>query len=232
MTLLRSTLLLTCLAVLLSGGGTCAQEFTDGEDSKAHRGMAFTAIALSKIPYAKLYYRNGDKFIEIKWKNGSRSEPFPLSKTKHLEVFIEHDDPKRPYLMVGKAPLVPNTRKMLYFFAENASEKEKSLPVSLYGIDDSETIFPRSSYRFINFANVPLMVDFNNKRFALKPGLPEVQKVSLPQAGEFTPFVVRTGKGKVLGGTRLFSHATNREMVLIFPPKKGKDRLDIRYFSD
>lgn len=232
MTFFQFTLLLTCLAVLVSGELTFAQELTDGEDSKAHRGRTFTAIALSKIPYAKLYYRNGDQFIEIKWKNGSRSEPFPLSKTKFLEVFIEHNDPKKPYLLVGKAPLVANTQKMLYFFAENASEKEEALPVSLYGIDDSETIFPQSSYRFINFANVPLVVDFNKKRFALKPGLPEVRKVSLSQAGEFTPFVVRTTKGKVLGGTRLFSHATNREMVLIFPPKKGKERLDIRYFSD
>ncbi|MGA0898782.1 MAG: hypothetical protein ACO3SO_00080 [Luteolibacter sp.] len=232
MTLLRPTLLLTCLAVLVSGGFTCAQELTDGEDSKAYRGKTFTAIALSRIPYAKLYYRNGDKFIEIKWKNGSRSEPFPLSKAKVLEVFIDHDDPKKPYLLVGKAPLVPNTQKMLYFFAGNASAKEEALPVSIYGIDDSETIFPQSSYRFINFSNVPLVVDFNKKRFAVKPGLAEVHKVNLSQAGEFTPFVVRTSKGKVLGGTRLFSHATNREMVLIFPPKKGKERLDIRYFSD
>lgn len=232
MTLLRPTLLLTCLAVLVSGGLTCAQELTDSDDSKAYTGKAFTAIALSKIPYAKLYYRNGDKFIEIKWKNGSRSEPFPLSKAKSLEVFIDHDDPKKPYLLVGKTPLVPNTQKMLYFFAHNAAQQEGELPLSLYGIDDSETIFPESSYRFINFASVPLVVDFNKKRFAVKPGLPEVQKVSLSQGGEFTPFVVRTSKGKVLGGTRLFSHATNREMVLIFPPKKGKDRLDIRYFSD
>jgi hypothetical protein len=54
----------------------------------------------------------------------------------------------------------------------------------------------------------------------------------LTEAGGFTPFIVKDGEGKVLGGTRLFSHAASREMVLIFPPKKGKKRLDIRYFSD
>jgi len=235
MSSLRSTLLLTCLATLISGSLTYAQEPADSSDSgaaKPYTGMAFTAIALSKIPYENLYYRNGTKFIEITWRNGRRSNPYPLSEAKALEVFIDHDDPKNPYRLVGKASLVPGTKKMLYFVGQNSSAKEGELPLKLYGIDDSESVFPDSSYRFINFASVPLVIDFNRKRFLVKPGKPTVQKLSLSKAGAFTPFVVRTSKGKVLGGTRLFSHATNREMVLIFPPKKGTKRLDIRFFSD
>ena len=235
MSSLRSTLLLTCLATLISGSLTYAQEPADSSDSgeaKPYTGMAFTAIALSKIPYENLYYRNGTKFIEITWRNGRRSNPYPLSEAKALEVFIDHDDPKNPYRLVGKASLVPGTKKMLYFVGQNSSAKEGELPLKLYGIDDSESVFPDSSYRFINFASVPLVIDFNRKRFLVKPGKPTVQKLSLSKAGAFTPFVLRNTKGKVLGGTRLFSHATNREMVLIFPPKKGSKRMDIRFFSD
>ena len=235
MSSLRSTLLLTCLATLISVSLTCAQETAESSDSgeaKPYTGKAFSAIALSKISYENLYYRNGTKFIEITWRNGSRTFPYPLSKAKALELFIEHDDPEQPYLLVGKASLVPNTQKMLYFVGQNSSAKEGELPLKLYGIDDSESAFPDSSYRFINFASVPLVVDFNKKRFAVKPGKPTVKKLSLSKGGEFTPFVVRSSKGKVLGGTRLFSHATNREMVLIFPPKKGSKRMDIRFFSD
>ena len=139
---------------------------------------------------------------------------------------------KNPIYWWARRALVAGTKKMLYFVGQNGSDKEGQLPLKLYGIDDSQTVFPDSSYRFINFAPVPLVVDFNKKRFALKPGQPKVQKVRLSEGGEFTPFVVRTSKGKVLGGTRLFSHVANREMVLIFPPKKGKDRMDIRFFSD
>jgi hypothetical protein len=54
----------------------------------------------------------------------------------------------------------------------------------------------------------------------------------LTEAGGFTPFIVKGIEERTLGGTRLFSHAASREMVLIFPPKKGKIRLDIRCFSD
>ena len=52
------------------------------------------------------------------------------------------------------------------------------------------------------------------------------------EAGGFTSFIVKDIEERALGGTRLFSHAASREMVLIFPPKKGQKRLDIRYFSD
>jgi len=236
MSSLRSTLLLTCLATLISVSLTYAQEPVESSDSgeaKPYTGKAFSAIALSKIPYENLYYRNGTKFIEITWRNGRRSFPYPLSKAKALELFIEHDDPEQPYLLVGKASLVPNTQKMLYFVGLNGSKQEGQLPLKLYGIDDSETIFPDSSYRFINFVKVPLVVDFDKKkRFLIKPGKPIVHKLNLSKGGEFTPFVLRDTKGKVLGGTRLFSHAANREMVLIFPPKKGSKRMDIRFFSD
>jgi len=54
----------------------------------------------------------------------------------------------------------------------------------------------------------------------------------LTEAGGFNPFIVKDIEERTLGGTRLFSNAASREMVLIFSPKKGQKRLDIRYFSD
>ena len=225
------TVIAACLSL---ASATPAQEAASEpaqEEDKEMR-VSFTAIALTQMPYEKVYYRHGDKFIEIQWRNGMRTFPYSLSKAKALEIFIDSDDPENPYKLVGKTPLVSGTSKMLYFFAHNATPQEGQLPVSLYGIDDSESAFPESSYRFINFTSVPLVVDFNQKRFLVKPGKPTVQKVSLSKLGAFTPFVVRDNKGKVLGGTRLFSHATNREMVLIFQPKQGRKRMDIRYYSD
>ena len=225
------TVMLAWLSLAMMSGAQEPSSDAVQEKDKDMR-VSFTAIEIAKLPYEKVYYRNGKEFIEIKWRNGSKTIPYSLSKAKVFEIFIDHDDPEQPYLLVGKAPLVAGTNKMLYFFAPNASQQEGALPVRLYGIDDSERAFPKSSYRFINFTSVPLVIDFVKKRFVIKPGKPTVKKLSLPKAGEWSPFVVRSSKGKVLGGTRLFSHATNREMVLIFQPKKGEKRMDIRYFSD
>lgn len=220
---------------LLAMASVCLAEDPESgvdQDDNQEMRVSFTAIALTELPYETVYYRNGEEFIEIKWRNTLRTFPYSLSKAKALEVYIDHDDPERPYKLVGKAPLVSGTGKMLYFFAHNAAQEVGQLPISLYGVDDSKSAFPESSYRFINFTSVPLIVDFNKKRFQVKPSKPTLQKVKLSKSGEFTPFILRDNKGKVLGGTRLFSHASNREMVLIFKPKKDAKRMDIRYFSD
>tara|TARA_B110000977_G_scaffold58052_1_gene78945 strand:- start:667 stop:1356 length:690 start_codon:yes stop_codon:yes gene_type:complete len=229
MTSIRSHLLLALFAFIAFVATSSAQE---KPEKPKKTGSTFTAIALSSLPYEHLYYRNGREFIEIEWRNGRRSKPFSLSRAKALEVYIDHNDPKNPYLLVGKAAWVPGTQKMLYFFGERGKKREGQLPLNVFGIDDSETAFPESSFRFINFIRVPLLIDFNKKRFLVKPGKPTVKKLNLTKDGAFIPFVVSDSEGQVLGGTRLFGHALNRKMVLIFPPKKGKKRLDIRCFSD
>jgi hypothetical protein len=229
MTSIRSHLLLALFAFIAFVATSSGQE---KPEKPKKTGASFTAIALSTLPYEHLYYRNGREFIEIEWRNGRKTRPYSLSKAKALEVYIDHNDPKKPYLLVGQAALVPGTQKMLYFFGERGKQREGQLPLSSYGIDDSESAFPDGSFRFINFIRVPLEIEFTKKRFLVKPGKPTVKKLNLSKAGAFTPFVVSDTEGKVLGGTRLFSHATSRKMVLIFPPKKGKKRLDIRYFSD
>ena len=70
------------------------------EEDKEMR-VSFTAIALTEIPYEKVYYRNGEEFIEIQWRNGMRTLPYSLSKAKAFEVYIDHDDPENPYKLVG-----------------------------------------------------------------------------------------------------------------------------------
>lgn len=237
MTSLRAKALLLVFSAVVTAGLACAQEQTGDTGGAADaekqtvRGKAFTALALSKLPYKNLYYRSGKKIIKMEMRNGKRSMPYSLPSAKLLEIFTDHKDPEKKYRLIGKAPLVSDSQKMLYFFRARPKAGGR-LPIAIFAIDDSETAFPESSYRFINFMRVPIVIDFNKKRFLVKPVKPTVKKLNLTKSGEWTPFVVRDTKGKVLGGTRLFNHATNRKLVLIFPPKKGEKRLDIRFFSD
>jgi hypothetical protein len=172
------------------------------------------------------------KITKIEVQSSKRSKPYALSSAEFLELFTDHEDPELKYRLIGKAPLVTGSSKMLYFFKEIGSNDAGKLPVALFGLDDSELTFPNSSFRFINFINAPLLIEFDNERFGMKPGQSKISKLDLPAGGEFTSFIVKDIEERTLGGTRLFSHAASREMVLIFPPKEGKKRLDIRYFSD
>ena len=226
MTLYRLNTLLALLAAVFIAGISSA-----AEPNKRGR-ITFTVISLSSLPYETLYYRNGKEFTPIELRKSQRSKPYALSSAEFIELYTDHDDPEQRYRLIGKAPLVTESSEMLYFLKEVGSNKKGRLPVGLFGLDDSEATFPDSSFRFINFINAPLLIEFDNERFGMKAGQSKISKLDLPADGGFTQFIVKDIEEKILGGTGLFSHAASREMVLIFPPKQGKKRLDIRYFSD
>ena len=226
MTLYRLNTLLSLLAAIFLVGTSSAEE----PNKRGH--ITFTVIPLSSLPYENLYYRNGQKLTPIEIRKSKRSKPYSLSSAEFIELFTDNEDPEQRYRLIGKAPLVTGTSQILYFLRKNGSKQEGALPLGLFGVDDSEATFPDSSFRFINFINAPLLIEFNEKRFGMKPYQSTVRQLNLPEAGSFTPFIVKDIQERILGGTRLFSHAASREMVLIFPPEKGKKRLDIRYFSD
>lgn len=187
----------------------------------------FTLVALSSLPYEKIYYKKGEKMEEIQLRNSRRSDSYVFRGEGPLQLFI--DDSEQKFKLVGQAKPVVGANQVLYFLRASLQAK---LPISIFGIDDSRSQFSAGSYRFINFINQNLTIEFDKKKFNLRPRASQVQRVNLSKEGSFTPFIVRDAQGKLLGGTRLFSHASNREMVVILPPKEGKRRLDIRYFSD
>ena len=226
MTLYRLNTLLALLAAFFIAG------ISSAEEPNKRGPITFTVISLSSLPYETLYYRNGKKFTPIELRKSKRSKPYALSSAEFIELYTDHEDPEQRYRLIGKASLITGTSQMLYFLKEAGSKKKGRLPVRLFGLDDSEATFPDSSFRFINFINAPLLIEFDHKRFGMKAGQSKISKLDLPAGGEFTSFIVKDIEERTLGGTRLFSHAASREMVLIFPPKKGKKRLYIRYFSD
>jgi hypothetical protein len=226
MTLYKLNTLLALIAAFFLIGTSSAEEPNQGGR------ITFTAISLSSLPYENLYYRNGKEFTQIELRKSKRSKSYTLSSAEFIELYTDHKDPEQRYRLIGKAPLITGSSEILYFLKEVGSNKTGGLPIALFGLDDSDSTFPNSSFRFINFINAPLLIEFDNERFGMKPGQSKISKLDLPAGGEFTSFIVRDIEENTLGGTRLFSHANSREMVLIFPAKKGKKRLDIRFFSD
>jgi len=204
-----------------------------GEELQSKAGAStFTMIAPSSLPYETLYYLSGAEYIPIELRKDRRSEPYSISSAEFVELYTDHTDPEVPYRLIGRGRLAKTSDEILFFLINVASNKNGRLPVLMLGLDDSKSAFPDSSFRFINFINAPLVVEFDHEQFRMKPGQQKISKLDLPAGGDFTPFRVKDTKGKKMAGTRLFSHAQGREMVLIFPPKEGKKRLNIQYYSD
>ena len=204
----------------------------NGQQQAPHSGGKFTLIDISELPYRTLYYRNGAEYIRVELEEGGRSIAYSIAATEFLELYTDHTDPEEKFLLIGKAPLVAGSSEMLYFLKHMGSENQRGLPVALLGLDDSRAMFPNSSFRFINFINEPLLIEFDKERFGMQPGQSKISKLDLPAEGAFTPFMIRNTDNKRLGGTQLFSSSDSREMVLIFPSKPGSRRLDIRFYTD
>ena len=207
-------------------------ERTSAQVKKKTAGVSFSAIALSNIPEESLYVRDGKKFLPLEVGKSKRSIPYKFIHAKSFEIYTENDDPEIPYKLVGEAPFKAGAKVMLYFLRQADPKDTDTLPITVFGVDDSSSKFPKSSFRFINFTKIPLVVEFNKKKVLMQPHDTEIAKLTMNKAGAWMPFIVKNRQGKIFGGTRLFSHSENREMVLIFPPKKGSKRLDIRFFSD
>ena len=227
--------LMTALVAVSFISASLAQDEPELEpEPEEKKGNTFTVIELADLPFEKMFYRSKGKPVLVQLRGGRRSTSYSVPSSDYLELFAENNDPDNPeikYKLIGKTQLVKST-KSLYFLRPSTSKEEGVLPVEIYGIDDSESAFPESSFRFINFMKAPLAIQFDKDQFLIKPNDITVRKVRLTDAGSFIPFVVRDSKTNILGGTRIFSHASNREMILIFPPKQGKKRLDIRFYSD
>lgn len=207
-------------------------EITVAQAKKKTTEVSFSTIALSNLPEENLYVRDGKKFLPLEIGKSKRSKPYKFIHAKSFEIYTENDDPEIPYKLMGKAPFKAGAKVMLYFLRLNDPKDLDALAITVFGVDDSRTKFPKSSFRFINFTNIPLVVEFNKKKTLMAPNSNNIAKLTMTKAGAWTPFIVKNRQGKIFGGTRLFSHSENREMVLIFPPKKGSKRLDIRFFSD
>ena len=220
--------LLAGLTMLCLGSVASAQS----QSSAASDKRTFSLIALSELPYKNLYYRSSKGFVPIELRKRRRSDAYPLSAVEFLELYTDHSDPEQQYRLIGQGKLVKQSKRMLFFLKNIGGQHRGRLPVLVLGLDDSHNTFPNSSFRFINFISKPLVIEFNRERFQMQPGESKISKLDLPAGGDFTPFVVKDTEGKRLAGTRLFSHAKGREMVLLFPPKEGKKRLNIEFFSD
>lgn len=198
--------------------------------SDAPSSMKFSCVVWKDLPYPGIFYRQKDKFLPLTLTARQRSETYPLEGQEALELYIVAKD--RPngqpgHELVGKAAL-PQGSKQLLFMIQEAPDGAK-LPLRIFGMDDSLDAFPAGSFRFLNFTNLPLEVDFGGSSHKLPPEAVKVARPAIPELGGFLPFVVRDVAGNIGFQTRLFGQPRGRKMVMIVPPAKQAEKLSVLF---
>lgn len=194
--------------------------FLCAQPAPAKAAVEFSCLVWDSLALPEVFYRDGKSYFPLKFSLGNRSQLYPLEENTDLELYVQEvgADGVETYKLVGRAPLVAGTRRML--FIVDPAPKPADLPLVIFGVDDGLDVFPPGTFRFANFTAALLQVKFSGQTTKLPAREISVVKSNAPKDGGFLPFVIGDANGKVVFETRLFAQPSGRDMVFISPPAK------------
>lgn len=192
-------------------------------------GVQFSCVVWKDLPYPALFFRQGTEFLPLTLLPRQRSQMYSLQGQEALELYIAKDQAsgKPTHELVGRAALPQQAKQMLFMIQESANGGK--LPLTVFGMDDSLDAFPVGSFRFLNFTNLPLQVEFGGATNKLSPQAIQVVQPEIPKLGGFLPFMIKDSEGRIGFQTRLFGQPMGRKMVLIVPPTKAGEKLAVLF---
>lgn len=191
--------------------------------------IQFSCVVWTDLSYPALYFRQGDEFLPLTLLPRQRSQIYSLQGREALELYVAKDQANGTpgHELVGRAALPQGAKQMLFMIQESPSGGK--LPLTVYGMDDSLDAFPAGSFRFLNFTNLPLQVEFGGTTNKLSPQAIKVVQPEIPELGGFLPFMIKDSEGRTGFQTRLFGQPRGRKMVLIVPPTKMGEKLAVLF---
>ena len=218
-----------CILVLLGCQGLLPAQHASGKPS-----VNFSCVIWQNLSIPELFYRDGEAYLPLELHVGSRSELYVLKQSDTLELYVpstdgnaSNTDETRGYTLVGKAPLVKESRRILFIIDQ--AEASSGLRLKVFGVDDSLELFPPGSFSFLNFSGKPVQVKFSGSIHKLSTGQIKVVKSDAPARGGFIPFLIGDSEGGILFETRLFGQPTGRDMVFIGPSSKAGEKPKVKF---
>lgn len=195
-------------------------------------GQEFSCLIWEPLAIAEVFYRDGEKYLPLEFSPGNRSQLYPLKEAAALELYERATgaDGADTYKLVGRGSWDTGARRML-FLVDPAAEGS-GLPLRIFGVNDALDVFPRGTFRFLNFSSIPLQVKFAGKTGKLPVGEITLLKSDVSDKGGFLPFLIGDDNGKVVFQTRLFSQPNGREMVFIGNPAKAGGLPRVKFLTE
>lgn len=222
-------ILLSVVCLLIVLGFQSAQGQVSEKEIK---GKQFTCMYWNGMPSEELFYKQGETFLPMEFTLSKRSKPHAL---KDGDVFSIHrklkttDGEAEQYQIVGQAPMITGTNRILFIIFE--MKKESGLKLRIMAIDDSVQAFPVGTYRFVNFCNAPLVAKFDKATRKIPAGKITLMKPNVPTDGGYLPFFLGNSKGKVIYENRFYVQPRGRKIVFIGLPRAEGQLPQVRFLS-
>lgn len=182
-------------------------------------------------PTEALYYREGEHFRRLGFKQAQRSKGVDLSGMSNFELYREAAQPtpgKPPYELLSQCT-IPDAADIL--FVVIPYERKGALLYHVHAMDDTLASFPRGSFRFVNYTTDRIQVKCGAQTQQIAPlGLWSLSSIDSPNGG-FVPFILGDSDGAIIYGTRIFGQPSGRELVFIIPPSQEGGTPRVKFIS-
>lgn len=233
-------MLIRFFSVFLLLAAASAPSFAQGSAAAPAPLVKFTTMAWDVLDPDRdlvLNYRaKGEQRIaEILWRE--RSLPMvcdgagPLVFTRTVER-----DGKRTEVPVATATIPAGMTRALLVFGRNPSPAPGESLIKVLVIDDSYSVFPGQSVRFLNYSRMSLGGSLGGRSFEVSPGGDQVVAASLPEANRLLPFRLArrdaTGAWKKLRSTGLPMSEGLRVLVFLIDDPMRPERAEMVILRD
>ena len=173
--------------------------------------------------------------VQIAWRD--RSVPLVCDGSGPL-VFTQTKEQKGKTVEVpvASADIPAGVTRVLLIFGHNPSHGPGELRYLVKVLDDSYTVFPGQSVRFLNYSHMELGGSLGGNAFSVAPGGDQVVPAALPEKNRLLPFQLArrdaAGGWKRLRSTGLPMTEGLRVLVFILDDQKNPGRPDMVLLRD
>ena len=208
------------------------QKLEEGEESPS-KVVECSYIYWDGVPEKKLFFRMGDQYHPLMFRNGARSNGISVARMDAFQVFREERNSTKEaprYQWLGEAPIPHDVSKLLFLIIAPDEDDGKHRVIAL---NDSVDAFTHRTFRFVNLTEQMISIEFAGEIQDVDVDGDVVMQTNVDEKGGFIPCIMRNPEGKTIFGTRLFCQPKSRELVFIKPAiRVGTDIPRLRFFND
>ncbi len=173
--------------------------------------------------------------VQIAWRD--RSVPFVYEGTGPL-VFTQtgERDGKPVEVPVASADIPAGMSRVLLVFGRNPAHGPGELRYIVKVLDDSYTVFPGQSVRFLNYSKTELGGSLGGQPFSVAPGAGQIVPATLPEKNRLLPFQLArrdvAGAWKKLRSTGLPMTEGLRVLVFMVDDRQHPDQPELVLLRD
>ncbi|WP_309384178.1 hypothetical protein [Cerasicoccus frondis] len=207
-----------CMLILCAPWLSCWGDVNLADDKPVN--LRFCATAWKKSVREPLYYQLDGEYLPLRLTTSSRSGVVEYHGPNPIVFYARN---KGDYAPVAQAQIPPGVKQaLLLFFSREEAPGGRRFDIKV--LDDNESIFPRNSYRFINYSTDNIVGKLSDEKFILDANAAITIQPTQTQNNQLSLQLAEVDDNQA---TMIYSsvwpfHPNTRKLVILVPPEGSR----------